>query len=165
MFTQSVDKQNWYWKKMMARYWCGWFWSVCPLQWKTGPWPSSGEQKQRFHSDSPWPEGMRSRIVPVTFSSYLVKKNPKRYFKSGVNSKLYYFLFTSIYLLFICVSVGSSAMVHVWRSEEKLWVSLFSFYLVGPGDQTQVFRLGGKCLFLLSHLHDLKNSIPPPLRD
>lgn len=38
---------------------------------------------------------------------------------------------------------------HVWRSEDNIWGSVLSH--VGPGDRTQVVRLGCKCLDPLSH--------------
>jgi hypothetical protein len=38
------------------------------------------------------------------------------------------------------------------RPEEDFWDSVFSFYCVGLSGQTQVIRLGGRCLSLLSHL-------------
>ena len=38
--------------------------------------------------------------------------------------------------------------MHMWRSEDNLWV----LNHVGSGDSTKVFRLGGKCPSLLSHL-------------
>jgi hypothetical protein len=36
--------------------------------------------------------------------------------------------------------------------EDKLWELVLSFYHVGSRDQTQVIRLGVRCIFLLSHL-------------
>lgn len=33
-----------------------------------------------------------------------------------------------------------------WRSEENLWKSVLSFCFVSVRDQTQVTRLGGRCL-------------------
>ena len=40
----------------------------------------------------------------------------------------------------------------VWRSEENLQKSFSPSIYVGSEDQTQVIRLGGRCLYLLSHL-------------
>lgn len=40
----------------------------------------------------------------------------------------------------------------MWRTEDNLQVSVFTFYHVGSGDVTQVVRLGGIHLYLLSHL-------------
>lgn len=42
--------------------------------------------------------------------------------------------------------VTVSARACVWRSEDKFWKSALSFYRVGPSNQTQVVRLGGKTL-------------------
>lgn len=42
-------------------------------------------------------------------------------------------------------------MVPVWRSEDKFQESVLSFNCVGPGDQTQVVKLGDKCLYLQSY--------------
>lgn len=39
---------------------------------------------------------------------------------------------------------------HTCRSEDNLWLSVLSFHLVGPTDQTQEVMLGG--LYSLSHL-------------
>lgn len=41
---------------------------------------------------------------------------------------------------------------YMWRTEDNLQVSVFTFYHVGSGDVTQVVRLGGIHLYLLSHL-------------
>ena len=41
--------------------------------------------------------------------------------------------------------------VHVRKSGYKWWEFLFPFYYVGSGDCIQIFRLGSKCLYLLSH--------------
>lgn len=38
-----------------------------------------------------------------------------------------------------------------YMSEDTLRKLVFSFHYVGPGDPTQVIRLGGSCLLLLSH--------------
>lgn len=40
----------------------------------------------------------------------------------------------------------------VWRLEDNFWELVFSFYPVGPRDQTQVCRLGNRCFNPLSHL-------------
>lgn len=42
--------------------------------------------------------------------------------------------------------------VHIWRSEDNGWASVLFFHHVGAGDQTQVFRLGCKPPYWLSHL-------------
>lgn len=42
-------------------------------------------------------------------------------------------------------------MALMWKSEKNLWV-LDLFYHLGSKDQTQVISLGGKCVYLLSHL-------------
>lgn len=39
---------------------------------------------------------------------------------------------------------------HMWRAEDNLSGLVLSFYCVGPRDQTQVLRLGGKHLYPLS---------------
>lgn len=44
------------------------------------------------------------------------------------------------------------APVHEWRLEDSIQESVLSFYCVGPGDWTQVIRLDGKCLYLMSYL-------------
>jgi len=55
-----------------------------------------------------------------------------------------------IYLL--CVSGDAGGMVCLWRSEYNIWKSVLSFHRVGSMDQTQVVRLGGSRLSLLSYL-------------
>ena len=39
-----------------------------------------------------------------------------------------------------------------WRSEDSSWELILSVHLVGPRDQTQVFRLCDKPLYPLVHL-------------
>lgn len=61
----------------------------------------------------------------------------------------------NLYLsLSVCMCVWQSgwSMSPVWRSEDNLWEPILSFYCVSLRDQTQVVRLGGKRLSLLSHL-------------
>lgn len=43
------------------------------------------------------------------------------------------------------------AIMHLWRSEDNLQKLILS-YCMDSGTQTQVLRLGGKFLYLLSHL-------------
>ena len=66
---------------------------------------------------------------------------------------LFYFY---MYLLYMCVlEYGGDheyLMSCIWGSEGSLQEPFLSFYSVGPWDQTQVVRLGGRHLFLLSHL-------------
>ena len=56
--------------------------------------------------------------------------------------------------LSMCVVVvgHTDALACVWRSEDSLQKSVLLFHQGGSGDQTQVIRLGGKCLELQSHL-------------
>lgn len=54
----------------------------------------------------------------------------------------------SVLHLLLCVQSGR----RVWRSEDSLQKSVLLFHQGGSGDQTQVIRLGGKCLELQSHL-------------
>lgn len=42
-----------------------------------------------------------------------------------------------------------------WRSENSLKELVLSLYHVDLGAQTQAFRLGRKCLYLLNHLAGL----------
>jgi hypothetical protein len=42
-------------------------------------------------------------------------------------------------------------MIHLWRSEDGLLGLALFFYHVGPGDQTQVDRLGSRHIYLQSH--------------
>ena len=44
---------------------------------------------------------------------------------------------------------------HVWRSEDNLQEWVLSFHHVDPREQTQVVRLGSKCLYLLSYQEPL----------
>lgn len=58
----------------------------------------------------------------------------------------------------VCMSVCVTA--YMWSSEDNLHGSVLSYY-VNLGDQIQVAGLGGKCLYLLSHLTDsLRGSVP-----
>lgn len=41
---------------------------------------------------------------------------------------------------------------HILRSEDNLWQSILSLHHVGPGNRTQIIRVGGKCLYQMSHL-------------
>lgn len=40
----------------------------------------------------------------------------------------------------------------MWSSEDNSQESFLSFHRVGPGDQTRVLSLGGRCLYPLRHL-------------
>lgn len=51
-----------------------------------------------------------------------------------------------------CVNTSVHAMVHRGEAENSLPELIFSFYHMGPGDRTQVIRLGGNHPYLLSHL-------------
>lgn len=53
------------------------------------------------------------------------------------------------FLIFIYVSI---VCAYVWKSGDNLWKSFFSFYHVGPGNQTQASGQGSECLYTLSHL-------------
>lgn len=57
--------------------------------------------------------------------------------------------------IFVWVYVGE---VLAWRSEDNLVELSLSFYHVGPGDKTR--RLGGRCLYLMSHLTSPTSFIP-----
>jgi hypothetical protein len=50
-------------------------------------------------------------------------------------------------------------MACVWRSENNFQGPVLSFHHVKPGNRTQVFRLGGRCLSPLSHLTSLLSGI------
>lgn len=41
---------------------------------------------------------------------------------------------------------------YLWKPEDSLYEPFLLFHHVGFGDQTEVFRLGGKCLYCLSNL-------------
>lgn len=60
--------------------------------------------------------------------------------------------FPFIYLLGVCLCEHISAIELMWRSKNNFWESAPSLHHVCPGDQTQVFRLGNKYLYLPSHL-------------
>lgn len=62
-----------------------------------------------------------------------------------------------IYLfIFICMNVFVFGCIHVmtylWRSEDNFWKKIISFPQIGPRYQTQVIRLGSKCLHQLIHV-------------
>lgn len=40
----------------------------------------------------------------------------------------------------------------MWRADNSLWELVLLFQHVGPGDQTQVIRVGIMSLYLQSHL-------------
>ena len=56
-------------------------------------------------------------------------------------------LFVLFYILKcrVCV-LAHCTMVHVWRSEDNLWESVFSFAHVGPVTRTWIVRLDLKLL-------------------
>lgn len=61
----------------------------------------------------------------------------------------FYFLkleYSLIDLLFVCMYVITQVPGHVWRSKDNFRESLFSSHYVSPTDETQVVRLGRKCL-------------------
>lgn len=47
---------------------------------------------------------------------------------------------------------GSICYCMYWGSGDNLQKSVLYLYRVDPGDQSQVTRLGGSCLYLQSHL-------------
>lgn len=64
--------------------------------------------------------------------------------------KNYMFICFLIYwYIFPCTHIYS----HILLSEDKSQELIPSWHHVGPRDGTQAFRLGSKCLHLLSHLH------------
>lgn len=73
--------------------------------------------------------------------------------ENNVKGNRYFFslkILTFSYL-FACVRVFHGSL-QVWRTEANLCESVLPFYYVGPGNQTQVLRVGGKPLSPLSHL-------------
>lgn len=42
-------------------------------------------------------------------------------------------------------------MLEVWTSEDNLWRTVLLFHHMGSRNPTRVIRLGGKCLYPLSH--------------
>jgi hypothetical protein len=63
---------------------------------------------------------------------------------SFIHSFIHSFLYT---VMCVCVCV---CVCGVYRSKYNLQKSVLSFHDVGPRNQTQVFSLGGKFLYLLS---------------
>lgn len=55
--------------------------------------------------------------------------------------------------LLVCVCFHVKIVGHMWRSEVNPLDSVLSFHCVGPG--MELARLGGTCLYLLSHFYGL----------
>lgn len=53
------------------------------------------------------------------------------------------------------------AMVCMWSSKDNLCKSVLLFYHMGPDEWTQVIKLGGMCLYPLSHLICVCPTPPP----
>lgn len=71
-------------------------------------------------------------------------------------SREYFILFKNFVMhLFVCVCVQMCIymFMDILRSEIEPAFSWFSLHKVGPGPRTQVFRLGFKSLYPLSHLN------------
>lgn len=47
---------------------------------------------------------------------------------------------------------GACLTIYVQRSKDNVWEKALSFHHMGPGNQTQIARIGGKALYLMSHL-------------
>lgn len=70
--------------------------------------------------------------------------------------------FFKLHLFFVCVSIRGCACTHthnIQRPKDYLEELVISFYHVGPGNQMQIIRPGGKYLYLLSRLARLKESL------
>lgn len=57
-------------------------------------------------------------------------------------------IITYVFIYFVCMHVGTHAILLLRRSDNS-WMSVLSFHPVDPRNQTQVLKLGGKCLFIL----------------
>lgn len=59
-----------------------------------------------------------------------------------------------VYLLCVCIYVCAFTVccAVLWRSKDNLQESFLSFHHMGPGDPTQVMKIGGKYLYLPSCL-------------
>lgn len=79
-----------------------------------------------------------SAVTPPSFKTGIVKKKK----------------ITLIYFVPACVHlrVCSRSKALMWNSENSLWELVSSFYLVGPGNWTQLVRLCSGHLYLLTHL-------------
>lgn len=98
---------------------------------------------------------MLSQLKLVILSSYVcsVGVDIKFYFALNLQAKFHSFLkiiFFITFIYFVCVHVCHR--VHRLRSEDNLWQSVLSFHHVCPGNRTQIMRVGGKCLYQMSHL-------------
>lgn len=69
-----------------------------------------------------------------------------------------------IKLMFYLWREEPACAAHRWSSEDNLQVSVLSFHFRAPWDQTQVIRLGIKCLCPLSHLSGPKPQFKKFLR-
>lgn len=73
--------------------------------------------------------------------------------ENNVKGNRYFFLLKVLYLVIYCVCVCVfHGPLQVWRTEANLCESVLPFYYVGPGNQTQVLRIGGEPLSPLRHL-------------
>ena len=63
------------------------------------------------------------------------------YWNTSLRKKIYIKIFLCV---FWCGMPWLSWCMHGWRLEDNLWGSVLSFHHVGPGNQAQVIRLGGK---------------------
>ena len=69
------------------------------------------------------------------------------------NYGIYLFIYSFVHLfLCICVCRCMCATACTWEPEDNLWWLVFSLNHGSPGAGTQVIRLGGRRVFLLSHL-------------
>jgi hypothetical protein len=59
--------------------------------------------------------------------------------------------FVLLCFYFVCASIT----VRIWQSENNFVKLVLSFHHIGPGDQSQIIRLGGKHFYPLSYLSSL----------
>lgn len=77
------------------------------------------------------------------------------FFKVPVKEGVFTFLNYILFVLCVCVWRGGEALCmprHVWRGKRSTCRGWIFNHPEGPRDETQVMRLGSRCLYLLGHL-------------
>lgn len=133
--------------------------SACSIEWQSdsiwgallGLWPQNGSLLHHEHITTLLPTVCVS-IHHQTPSISLPASNTIQ----PVSPLSFQILFTFICLVSGVGGVDMHVKVSLWRSEDGLGELVLSFHFVGSRDGAQVIRFGSQCIYLMSHLADVR---------